>query len=192
MGNRKDLTDEQLISIYKAYVVRGSAQKQDLIKGIMENAECTPPIAYRILYDHSYLFEFDERTKTYHLCLKYWYTLKEAESTSPQQSQSANSFLDKVVIFVSTRPNPEDFLILVGTLRDQRSDGILDNFDRLEVLLEQRLGDEVRSLVETSKSIRETLGKRTETVIQKTTETEISNISKITEEKEENKMVQMV
>ncbi len=191
MVGKKDLTDDELVSVYKAYVHDGAVQRQDMLKGIMENVDCTLPVAYRILFDHSYLFNFDEKTKTYHLYSSYYFDPKEFRSP-PEQGINANAFLDKVVQFVSKKPFPDDFLILVGTLRDQVQDGILEDLDKLCVLLEQKFGDEVRTLCEEGQSIREASGKGTETVVQKANKAEISNISKITEEKEESNVVEMV
>ncbi len=84
MVGKKDLTDDSLISIYKAYLVGGGTRKENLLKGIMENVDCTLPVAYRILYAHSYLFNFDEKEKTYHLYSSYYFDPKEFKSPPEQ------------------------------------------------------------------------------------------------------------
>jgi hypothetical protein len=123
----------------------------------MENAECTLPVGYRILYEHSHLFKYDFKMKTYRLETEYWFDPSCQTGVPKRVVESADEFLDKVVIFVSTKRFPDDFIILISTLRDQLSDGILDNFDKLEILLEQKFGNNARELIEESQSIREAL-----------------------------------
>ena len=150
---KKSLTDDALINIYKAYLKGGVAEKDCLLKGIMENVNCTLPVAYRILNEHNYLFQYNEKNKTFHLFSSYYFNPEEFRS-EPNKFEQVGKFLDKVVFFVSKRPYSDDFLILVDTLRDQLADGILENLDKMCIMLNQKFGEEAKSLVDEGEMLR--------------------------------------
>ncbi len=163
---RMNLEEGTILQIYETVSLGKSyATRQELIQGIVNYAQCSIPTAYKLLYFHKSLFYVDGENK--------WRPVFEVAKDTKTKVEildftAADKFLDKVVQFVASKPSSDDFLILVGTSRDQLRDGVWNDYDTLLVLLEQKFGDEVGSLIEEGKVIRETEGKRTEAVVPKT------------------------
>jgi len=189
---KKELSEDEIIQIYKAYVIpKIGCKKVDLLKGIEENLNCTRPTAYAVLYDHQHLFNYDQKKRVFRILSTYYFDTREFDS--PPVVSEVNAYLDRVVKFVNKKDNPEDFLICVDCIREQVKDGILDDLDKLEVMLYQRFKEEASFLIEESQGIRETASKEPVPTIREPTPEEVEAELRIeSESPKEDEVVEMV
>jgi hypothetical protein len=189
MTSKKFLTEEELVKIFKSRSANGQTSKTEMIKGIREYAEVTYPTAQKILNEHMYMFEFDFVTKVLQMCSKYYFEPIDSKTVNIS-IDSVNNFLDKTVLFVTVRPHPEDFLILVDTLRDNAQDGIFDDIDKITVLLEQRYGQEAKSLIEEGQILYSAYSKRSKEAFFNTQTQKPVETTQETQETDTSKMVE--
>lgn len=153
MTIRNKIEPEEIKKIYKALAVgRVCLTRKELVQKISEYVPCSIPTAYRILKDHQYLFAINHSSNDYRL---FDTNPEEIKRSIPVPFQKAEVFLDKLVGFITPKPGSEDFMIQIGTIRDQLRDGIWEDFDDMLILLETKYGDEVKMYIEEGKEIQE-------------------------------------
>lgn len=184
------LSPEEIINIYKSLVVgRTFVSRPELVKLIENNTQCSRATAYGILREHENLFLI--KNGEYRLGSEILEKNKVAPDLTPYVE--AEKFLGEVTVYLTTQQNVEDFLILIGVVRDQLRDGIWAGFDKLLLLLEQKYGEQVGGLIEKGETVREASGGGTETAVPET-ETEFYEESEegtgILTEEEEKQQIQ--
>ncbi len=192
MSERKfiKITEKDVVAAFKlASSGQGYSARSRITEQLSKMSGKGYASASSSLWQFRHLFYIDPDTKL-------WYLREDlfSDYVPPKLEvfREADKFLDKLIAFLTPKPDSSDFMIEISIVRDHLLDGVWDSLDNLLVLLEQKYGEEVKGLIEEGTRIRQAEGKGTKAIISEIECQEAGDQKEEVQEKNRDKVLEIM
>jgi len=124
-------------------MANGTIERKDFVKAIKDFYKVTDPTANKIIRKFSDIFIVEDGM----VRLREDLTVIESPDT-PEIYEKSHRFLDKLSAFLSSKEDVGEFLIKIGSVRDEFMDGVYSGLEKLLIQLDLKFGVEVEKLIE--------------------------------------------
>jgi len=124
-------------------MANGTLERKDFVKAIKDFYKVTDPTANKIIRKFSKIFIVEDGM----VRLREDLTVIESPD-EPEIYKKSHLFLDKLSAFLSSKEDVGEFLIKIGSVRDEFMDGVYSGLEKLLIQLDLKFGEEVEQLIE--------------------------------------------